>query len=87
MHKTSTQYIWEHKVRIYENIFQTSLPEWIKAIEPKDAIQIITLAIRCRWRLPSLVFIGGEPLQGYQSLWHNQRNHWDLRSKRTGGQP
>ena len=85
MFKTYTQYIWEYKAAQYEKAFNSPIPEWVKTIDPKRAIKVISLALRCRWRLPHEVLITGEPLSGYQSLWHKRPNHWDKPLKKDGG--
>lgn len=86
MFRPPIDYVWQHKVRIYEHKFQNKVPQWLHTLDIVYSVKILSLAINSNWKLPSEVLTAGESFSGYQSLWNDKKNKWDIQSSKIGGQ-
>ena len=78
-------FIWRQKVKIYEEKFKSSVPQWINTLDLIHAIKLLSIAVKLDWQFPETVLNAGEPYSGYWGLWSNQRNNWDVAPPKTGG--
>lgn len=84
MFRPPADYVWQHKVRIYEHKFNSKVPQWIQTLDISHSVKILSMAINCNWSLPEEVLTSGEPFSGFQSLWHDKKNKWDIQTKIRG---
>lgn len=77
MFRPHVDYIWHQKVRIYKEKFGAEIPQWLLTLDNIHAVKILSLAIKCKWNLPTEVLVAGESYSGFQCLWSDRKNKWD----------
>lgn len=64
---------WLHHQKKYRDMFAEPVPEWICVYDLPLRLQLLTCALRLKWRLPPKVLIRDEFHKGQYSLWDSSR--------------
>ena len=84
MFRPPVDYVWRQKVKQYQDKFNAQVPQWLQTFDIVHSIKILSISIQNNWVLPNEVLTSGESFTGYQSLWCEKKNKWDIQLNKTG---
>jgi hypothetical protein len=67
----------QKKLKAYYKLHQEPTPEWVFAIDYKEAMIFLEFCNKLHWKLPKDILVKGELFNGTDSVWSDQANSWD----------
>lgn len=73
MYRSSPLSKYRFAASSYEREFRRVVPQWVEALDRLDAVRLLTVCVRIRWKLPLRLLLVNETYQGKGSLWERSR--------------
>ena len=81
MFRPPPAYFIQKKQKAYYELHQEPTPEWVFAIDFKEAMRFLEFCNKLHWKLPTEILVKGELFNGSDSVWSDQANRWDALSQ------